>query len=219
MTTATLEAPAAIDPLDHQGLVYQIAIRHRGRGVDVDDLVQEGQFGLLEACKKFDPGRGTKFSTYAVYWVKHFIRVAIKNQSGFVRVPVYMQEKARKGERPDDPGLTPKQREALAAAIRLRGAKIAGSSDLAAKDMVLADVAVAPTPEVLDPEELHQVVRAIVTLPVPLRRVLRLRYGLTGHEPMTQATIAARFGTTRQRVHQLEHEAIDQLRERIGGAA
>jgi RNA polymerase sigma factor (sigma-70 family) len=85
--------------------------------------------------------------------------------------------------------------------------------------MDLADLATERVSDLPDEEDLHEVLRAIVTLPVPLRRVIRLRYGLYGHEPMTQREAAARIGLTRQRVHQLEHEAIKELRQRLGGAA
>ena len=216
--TATLKAPPAVDPLDHQGLVWTIAIANRGRGVEVDDLVQEGQLGLLRACELFDASLGYQFSTYAVHWVKNFIQRAIQEQAGLVRIPVYMQEKISKGKTPDSPGLTVKQRQALAAAIRLRTTKIARIADLEARDMSLADLAVEREAHTPDPEELHQVIRAIVTLPRPMRRVLRLRFGLTGHEPMVLREIAERFGVTRERIRQIEGEAIAELKKRLEAA-
>jgi RNA polymerase primary sigma factor len=219
MTTTALDRAQSTDPLDHQGLVYQIAIRYRGRGIDLADLVQEGQFGLIRAAEKFDPERGCKFSTYASHWVKNFILAAIRDQAKAIRVPAYIQEKVSQGKTPDAPGLKPKQREALTAAIHLSTVKVARSSDLESRGMTLADLAIDRVSDLPGDDEHHQVVRAILTLPTPHRRVLRLRYGLGGHEPMTRVAVAARFGVTRERVRQIENEAMKTLRQQLGVAS
>lgn len=204
-----------IDPLKHQGLVYTIALKYRGRGLDLDDLVQEGQLGLIRACERFDPARGCKFSTYAMPWVEHFVQRAVQDQSAFVRVPVYIQQRVRNGDRPDTPGLSDKQRDAIAAAIHLSTAKVARSSDLAAKSLALADLALDRVSDAPDADEVNEVVRAILGLDSRLQRVLRLLYGLGGNKPMLPREVAGKLGISRERVRQLRNEALDLLRRRL----
>jgi RNA polymerase primary sigma factor len=209
--------PPTIDPLDHKGLVCGIALQFRNRGVELDDLIQEGQMGLLRACELFDPSRGFKFSTYASYWVKHYMRRALQ-ESGFIRLPAYIHQAIRDTERPEPKKIPANRRACVKAALDVRRRQIARSSDLAAGGADLAELALDRDCEPLDEETMHEVVRAILTLPERPRMVLRLRYGLYGHERMTQVEIAAKFGITRQRVHQLEHEALAELKKRLEAA-
>jgi RNA polymerase primary sigma factor len=204
-----------IDLIDHQGMVWDIALKYRGRGLELDDLVQEGQFGLFRAREKFKPELGFKFITYATDWVEHFIQRALENQAKFIRVPVYIQQKVRKGDCPEAPGLTGKQRDALAAAIHVSSAKVARGSDLTAKDMSLADLAEDRVNDFPEEEDVYEVVRAILGLDSQHRRVLRMLYGLGGHPPMVGREIADRLGLTKQRVNQIKHEALGELRKRL----
>ena len=210
--------PTAINPLDHKGLVYGIALKFRNRGLELDDLIQEGQLGLLRACELFDPSRGFKFSTYASYWVQHFIRRALQ-ESGFIRLPAYIHQALRDREKPVPKQIPANRRACVEAALDVRRRQVARGSDLAAGGTDLADLAIERAREIPDEEVMHEVVRAILALPERPRLVLRLRYGLYGHERMTQVEIAAKLGITRQRVHQLEHEAIAELKKQLREAA
>lgn len=214
----TKQAPLRVDPLEHRGLVYRVAMKFQGRGADLDDLAGWGQIGLLNACRGFNPEAGVKFSTYAAKCIKHTILREIANKVPLIHLPEYLTRLIWQGVTSLP---SPKKNARLQDALAVRGRKIVPEQSLG---QPLDTLAYARGDEDAEQDEAADeavlgVVRAILTLPVPLRRVLRLRYGLTGHEPLNQREIADRFGVTRQRVQQLEREAIAELKRQMKGAA
>jgi RNA polymerase sigma factor (sigma-70 family) len=209
----TPEAPPAIDPLDHQGLVYRIAFDYRGKGVPLDDLIQEGELGLLRACERFDAGRGFRFSTYASHWIRCFIRAAIIDQAWPIRLPHYQNQALLDGRTPK----TPRRRACLAEARRVRATQTAGTCDLAATGASLADLAIDKK-DTTTLETIEHVTQIVDGLPDRERTILTLRFGLDGEGPRSRNVIGRRFGVTRERIRQIEMETLGMLRERMGVA-
>lgn len=216
-------------------LVVNIARGYTGKGMDLPDLVEEGNLGLLTAVEGFDGGRGTRFSTYASYWIKQSIRRALIWQSPTIRVPDYLVDLIRKWDKTvrrllAERGSMPSDEE-VGAAIGLTGKKLArrlkamraarrivmekGGGDFHPLDHVPGrhddDPAVAAEQDI--PGMLSQLGR----LDERKAAILRLRFGLDDGDPHTLQEIADRMGLTRERVRQLEHEALGELRERIEG--
>lgn len=206
-----------IDPLDHQGLVWSIAQhfhrRYRLRHLDLEDLVSAGQFGLLRAIALFDPALEAQFGTYATYWILQAIRREISSRELTLRVPDYLWK----------PGGYTAQRERSRAKYRaaVALARATTSLDAPAADGAHPFVAVAdwrtPAPDAgLVREDLR---RALETLPAAERRVVAARYGLDGGGPRLGREVAEVLGVTKQRVSQLELQALARLRAILGGEA
>lgn len=194
------------DPLDHLGLARSIAKRYRRRGFDFEDFCQEAFFGLNEACERFDPSLGKKFSTYARYWIREAIGEAIRDRGRPIRIPAYLQEHISKGHTPDTPGLKPRLRLRLREALAVHGASH------------MADELPFVTQresESFDAEFAAKAVAALKTLPSREATVIRLRCGLSS-EPMTREAIGRLLGLSKTRVKQIERSALDRLRNRLG---
>ena len=214
-------------------LVISVAKKYVGRGVPFLDLIQEGNIGLMRAAKKFDYRRGFKFSTYATWWIRQAITRALADQSRTIRLPVYMGDQINRMLREQSRlqqslGRMPTQEE-LAKAMDLTPAKIeqmmeAGQQPLSLQlpvgedeDDSLGDIIqddTIPNPEettvdVMLREDLRDVLNQ---LPPRELRVLQMRYGLVDGEPLTLNEVGRRMGITRERVRQLEAQALHRLR-------
>lgn len=214
-------------------LVISVAKKYVGRGVPFLDLIQEGNIGLMRAAKKFDYRRGFKFSTYATWWIRQAITRALADQSRTIRLPVYMGDQINRMLREQSKlqqklGRMPTQEE-LAKALEVPPAKIeqmmeAGMQPLSLQmpvgedeDDALGDIIednTVPNPEettvgALLREDLQELLRQ---LPPRELRVLQMRYGLIDGEPMTLNEVGRRMGITRERVRQLEAQALHRLR-------
>lgn len=198
----------------HKGLVYGVALKYRNRGVEIEDLSQEGQFGLLRAMEMFDPDRGKKFSTYATWWIRNFCRMAVVNHSHIIRVPNYLHEAIYRGDTPDTPGLTENRRATLGMAIELRARRVVGSCDLV--EVVLADLVPNRVADFPDDEEVAEVMAAINLLPERSAQILKMRAGMNEGEAATLQVVGDRFSITKERVRQLEREAIAMVRLSLG---
>jgi RNA polymerase primary sigma factor len=213
-------------------LVVNIAKHFVNRGLGFMDLVAEGNLGLLKAVEKFDPAAGCRFSTYGTWWIKQSIRRALTNTTKTIRVPSYMLElisrlKAAQlalfdqlGRRPTveetakELGLPIDGVHAIQRAIESSssGARpISIDADACDEDHLTDDRVRPPDELILEQNQLERLRRLLDRLGTRTATVLRLRYGLEGESPLTLKEIGKRVGLTRERVRQIEVEALQQL--------
>jgi RNA polymerase primary sigma factor len=217
-------------------LVVRTARDYLGRGLCLQDLVQEGSLGLMRAVEGFDPDMGTRFTTYASYWIKQSIRRGLDNMTKTIRVPAYMVDLMARWRREaarlqDELGRPPTQEE-VAKGLNLSRKKLniikkalriynsAPQADQAEAGGSLGETLLdsrtdAPGTEMAHSEELNQVLQMLGSLPDRDAQVLRLRFGLAGEEPMTLQEVGKRLNLTRERVRQIERDALARLREQL----
>jgi RNA polymerase primary sigma factor len=217
-------------------LVVNIARNYQGKGLDLHDLIAEGNLGLLRAAEAFDASMQTRFSTYAVYWVKQSIRRALINSAKTIRLPAYMMQLLTEWRRAtvklnEDLGrqpteeevsawlkLTPRKLRLIKKAIRIHNASPQGDQEddgVSFDDMVADGRSQAPEAGLMQADELRQVLELVDELDAREKTVLRLRFGLGGEEPMTLKEVGLHLSLTRERVRQIEREALAKLQERL----
>jgi RNA polymerase sigma factor (sigma-70 family) len=218
-------------------LVVNIAKKYAGRGMSLGDLIEEGNLGLIKAVDYFDPERGTRFSTYAAWWIKQSIKRALLENIQLVHVPTYMValiNQWRHTAVEAEAQLGRKLRvEEMANLMHLpqRKAKIinrivevlsnAGDSlnsdeesDTQALESTLEDDnAGRPEDAMVDDEEKAKVVQLLDDLDPREAEVLRLHYGLTGRRPLTLKEIGKKMDLTRERIRQIRRDALTRLYE------
>lgn len=217
-------------------LVVWMARRYTGRGLSLDDLVQEGMFGLMRAVEKFDPELGVKFSTYATWWIRQAVQRALHNSSQTIRVPVHMHDFKQRVSRvrrylSQSLGREPSADEvASAVGVQLRkieslsrslhrfqsmDAPAFTGSETSRESLgdLLADKA-SPDPEhdVVSREIANIANELLGALTAREQYVLRSRFGLDGTAPQTLQSIAGKLGVTRERIRQIEGQALKKLR-------
>ncbi len=214
-------------------LVINIAKTYRNRSFPLEDLIQEGAIGLMQAAERFDPEKGFRFSTYATHWIRQAIGRAIDNKSKAIRLPAHVSQSLRKVEKERlrlarELGYDPSP-EQLAAAMGISAKKLLtllqSSQELLSLDMTVGDSGGMTLGGLLkddsssDPESLmlsQEVVAELQRIMDELnereQRVMRLRFKLDGSEPPLQEDVAREMKLSRERVRQIEIQAIKKLR-------
>jgi RNA polymerase primary sigma factor len=205
---------AAKEQMIRANLRLVVRIARCYKGLSIDDLIQEGNLGLIRAVEKFDPTVGVRFACYANYWIRQAIRRGIEDQGYCVRVPNYLHRKISKGMEPGGPGLTSKQDAALVAAIRILDHGPSGSPESSDVD----DLEAASDPELEPAYGLDKLPGMLEALSVRERLVLLSRFGMDGQEEQTLAKVGERIGLTRERVRQVEKKALAFLREQFAAS-
>ena len=225
---------------DNLRLVLKIANDFIGRGLEWDDLVAEGNRGLITAAQRFDASVGAKFSTYSAWWIKQAIKQAIADQVTTVRVPIGTRLNSGRirrtvhdlteklGREPSDEEVAAESKLPLVTVRRLRGnrqvdmqslnAIVAGddSSDgTELQNLIADDDSDSPDKVLIRLEEVEQLLKLLDELPERERRILRMRFGLDGEVVRTLDEVGSELHCSNERVRQIQNRALTKLQKKM----
>jgi RNA polymerase primary sigma factor/RNA polymerase nonessential primary-like sigma factor len=214
-------------------LVIVIGKRYINRGLPFPDIIEEGNIGLIRAVEKFQHQRGFRFSTYAWWWIRQAIERAIVNQVRIIRLPVHISEIVGKyaravrkltlqlGREPGDQEVARKMRITVRNVrdisrhvrdVSSLDAPVRDKEEVTLKDVLSDENAVSSVDSYDDGCRQTHINEWISRLPATERKVIELRYGLNREEPQTLLSIGKHFGVTRERVRQIENQALGKLK-------
>ena len=217
-------------------LVVKIAQDYASYGMPVTDLISEGNIGLMKAVERFDPDKGGKLSTYAAWWIKQSIKRALANQSKTIRLPVHMVDKIAKmrriavlltealGREPTDEELAeevglPRRKLAMLRQASQRPTSLdspINDGEATEYGEVIGDERMAnPLDALLDKNMFGEIDGLLDILDKRERRIIDVRFGLTGCTPLTLEEVGRQFGVTRERIRQLQNSALVKMRKAL----
>jgi RNA polymerase primary sigma factor len=214
-------------------LVVKIAHDFKGLGLPLLDLISEGNIGLMRAVEKFDPSKGAKLSSYAAWWIKQSMRRALANQARTIRIPVQSASKiskiqAARTKLSEDLGRDPTDSE-IAQEVNLTERTVTGlrlgktttislhdpiqhGEDGEFRDIIPDEKTTSPDEIVQDEETLRHMLGLVDRLDDRERKILKLRFGLGGERARTLEEVSQEIGRTRERVRQIQNQALEKLR-------
>jgi len=217
-------------------LVVKIARDYSGYGVSLNDLISEGNIGLMQAVERFDPEKGGKFSTYGAWWIKQSVKRALANQSKTIRLPVHMVDKIARmrriasmlaealGREPTDDEIAaelglPRQKIAMLKQSAQRQSSLdapVGEGEVKLQGDIITDES-APDPlEALTDKNLREQISDLLhVLNERERKIIDDRFGLNGLKPMLLEDVGREFGVSRERIRQLQNVALAKMRKAL----
>jgi RNA polymerase primary sigma factor len=221
-------------------LVVTIAREYTNLGLPLLDLISEGNIGLTKAVERFDPAKGAKLSTYAMWWIKQSIKRALANQSKTIRLPAHLVDKVAKVRRislrmSDDLGREPTEDE-LGEELGIEGEKVARLKRLGIRptsleaptgdddatefgDLIGDERAQTPFESLRDKDLLDEMDRLLGVLDQREKKIISQRFGLDGGNPRILEEIGKDLGITRERIRQLQNSALTKLRRAFSKSA
>jgi RNA polymerase primary sigma factor len=192
--------------------VITVALRHQGHGLPLQDLISEGNLGLLQAARHFDPERGCRFITYAVHWIRQAINKAIMEKGRMIRLSCKKAAELAGAARNEAAARSPIDND-----VRSLDEPISDFDDLTRKDILTCEYELSAAEKAINTMLREDLESLLYVLEERSAEVIRCRFGLCGNAPMTLNEVGKRYNLSRERVRQIEKLAIKQLEASSGG--